>query len=60
MRIYSVLQAVRFLRRAFSDKATKRNQNAIEDFKPQCFIFFLKFLRACDILIIAKNILIRA
>lgn len=37
-----------------------RLQNAIEDFKSGMFIFFLKFLRACDILIIAKNILMRA
>ncbi len=58
--VFCVPHAVRFLRPVFSDKAAKRNQSIIEDFKRQCYIFFLKFLRACDILIIAKNILIRA
>ncbi len=37
-----------------------KQKNLIEDFKTAMFAFFLKFLRVCDILTIAKNILIRA
>lgn len=44
MRLYSVPQTARFLRRTFSDKATKRNQG----FQTVMFYIFLEiFARVC-------------